>query len=123
MARILVIDDDEILNAMIVQLLSETGYEAEGVLDGRYGLSLLETKPFDLVVTDIVMPEKDGLETILAIRRKSKTVPIIAISGGGKIAPEDYLLIAQKMGADYSFQKPFNNELFLGAVRECLSGI
>ena len=122
MKKILVIDDDETVNDMIVQLLSEAGYEAESAYDGRRGLELLEAKPFDLIVTDIVMPEKEGLETIIAIRRISRTLPIIAISGGGRIDPEQYLNMAQQFGADYTFQKPFDNNAFLGAVRECLSG-
>ena len=121
MKRILVIDDDIIVNDMIVQLLTEAGYEAEGALDGSRGLKLLDAKPFDLIVTDIVMPEKEGLETILAIRKQSKTLPIIAISGGGKTGPENYLQMAQRFGADYIFQKPFDKDPFLGAVRECLS--
>jgi DNA-binding response OmpR family regulator len=123
MARILVIDDDEIMNSMIVQLLSEAGYEVESAQDGNRGLRLWEAKSYDLIITDIVMPEKEGLETILAIRRKSKTVPIVAISGGGKISPEQYLRMAQHFGADYAFQKPFDNDSFLGAVRECLAGV
>jgi len=122
MARILVIDDDEIMNEMLVQLLSRAGYEVEGAQDGGLGLKLLETKQFDLIITDIVMPQKEGIETILAIRSKNKKLPIIAISGGGKIRPDQYLHLAQQMGADYTFQKPFDKEPFLGAVRECLSG-
>jgi DNA-binding response OmpR family regulator len=122
MARILVIDDDDIMNGMIVQLLSEVGYEVEGAEDGGLGLRLLETKPFDLVVTDIIMPDKEGLETIVAIRKKNKAVPIIAVSGGGKLGPEQYLHMAKHFGADYAFQKPFYREPFLAAVRECLSG-
>ncbi len=121
MSRILVIDDDEIMNGMTVQLLSEAGYEAEGADDGESGLNLLASKSFDLVVTDIVMPEKEGIETIIAIRSKSKVLPIIAISGGGKISPEQYLRMAQHFGADYTFEKPFDRSHFLAAVRECLS--
>lgn len=122
MARILIIDDDEVMNDMIVQLLAQAGYEAQGARDGNQGLKLWETKPFDLIVTDIVMPIKEGLETILAIRGKNKIVPIIAISGGGKISPEQYLHLAQSFGADKVFQKPFDSAVFLLAVRECLSG-
>jgi DNA-binding response OmpR family regulator len=120
-ARILVIDDDEIMNDMIVQLLSEAGYEAEGARDGGRALKLLETGSFDLIVTDIVMPESDGLETILAVRKQNKAIPIIAVSGGGRIGPEQYLLMAREFGADYVFQKPFDAEPFLAAVRACLS--
>ncbi len=122
MSKILVIDDDEIMNGMTVQLLSEAGYEVEGAHDGDIGLKMLASKPFDLVVTDIVMPEKEGIETIIAIRKGSKTMPIIAISGGEKLGPDQYLLMAQHFGADYTFPKPFDREPFLAAVRECLSG-
>lgn len=122
MARILVIDDDEIMNDMIVQLLSEAGYDAVGAEDGRCGLALLDTGDFDLIVTDIIMPEKEGLETIIEIRRRSTSLPIIAISGGGKLGPEQYLHLAKHFGANLTFQKPFQNERFLEAVRECISG-
>lgn len=122
MALILVIDDDEIVNGLLLQMLSEAGYETYGVNDGSCGLKMLDTLPIDLVVTDIVMPEKEGLETIRAIRKDNKNIPIIAISGGGKIRPENYLKIALQFGADYAFQKPFDKGRFLAAVRECLSG-
>jgi DNA-binding response OmpR family regulator len=121
MKKILVIDDDEMVNDMIVQMLTEAGYEADSALDGTKGLKLLETRSYDLIITDIVMPEKEGLETIMAIRKKQKGLPIIAISGGGRIGPKQYLHMAQQFGADYTFQKPFDKASFLGAVRECLS--
>jgi DNA-binding response OmpR family regulator len=123
MAKILVIDDDEIMNGMIMQLLSEAGYEVEGAEDGSLGLKRLASEKFDLIVTDIVMPEKEGIETIMEIRGQNMETPIIAISGGGKIDPEQYLRMAQHFGADYTFQKPFDQKHFLAAVRECLSGI
>ena len=122
MARILVIDDDEFVNGMIVQLLSEAGHEVLSAQDGRCGLKILESKPVELVVTDIIMPEKEGLETIAAIRKTNKSIPIIAVSGGGKLGPEHYLHMAKHFGADYAFQKPFYREPFLAAVRECLAG-
>jgi len=71
-------------------------------------------------VTDIVMPEKEGLETILSIRR-SRSIPIIAISGGGRNLPMNYLKAAEKFGADYAFTKPIDRKIFLEAVRECLA--
>ena len=122
MPRILVIDDDEIMNEMIVQLLSDAGYDVEGARDGDLGLKILEAKSFDLIVSDIVMPEKEGIETILTIRKHNKTVPIIAISGGGKLGPELYLPLAKQCGANEAFQKPFDNRQFLEAVRKLLSG-
>jgi DNA-binding response OmpR family regulator len=108
---------------MVVQMLEEAGYEAKSAADGSCGLKLLNAQPADLIITDIVMPEKEGLETILAIRKKNRTVPIIAISGGGKIGPEKYLMMARSFGADYTFEKPFDRESFLAAVWECLAGI
>jgi DNA-binding response OmpR family regulator len=123
MATILIIDDDEILTGMISRMLSDAGYDVQCANDGKIGLQLVDTLFFDLIVTDLVMPEKEGLETILEIRKRNKTVPIIAISGGGRMGPEHYLSMALALGADYAFQKPFDKEPFLGAVRECLSGI
>jgi DNA-binding response OmpR family regulator len=123
MSNILVIEDDKLLNAMIRMMLLEAGHETEGAHDGGRGLQLLATTSFNLVVTDIVMPEKEGLETILAIRKTRKTLPIIAISGGGNYGAEDYLGVALELGADYAFQKPLDKGSFLGAVRECLKGI
>ncbi len=120
MAFILVIDDDEIVNAMIVQLLMEAGYDAEGARDGHLGILRLKSTPFDLVITDIVMPEKEGLETIIEIRKMNKTIPIIAISGGGKVNADQYLNMAKNLGADYALKKPIENEHLIGAVRECL---
>jgi DNA-binding response OmpR family regulator len=121
MARILVIDDDEIVNEMIVQLLIDEGYQAEGARDGAIGMKLFTTKTFDLIVTDIIMPEKEGIETILGIRAKNKTIPIIAISGGGKNGPDEYLSLAQIIGANYIFKKPFINGKFLEAIKICLN--
>jgi CheY-like chemotaxis protein len=121
MSRILVIDDDDIVNDMIVQLLTDAGYEVEGASNGNRALTSMEARQFDLVVTDIVMPEKEGIETILAIRKKDKAIPIIAISGGGKLGPEHYLPLAKQCGAKYIFTKPFENRLFLEAVQKCLA--
>jgi DNA-binding response OmpR family regulator len=123
MATILVIDDDEIVNGMLVQLLTEEGYAVRSAGNGRTGMALVETSPVDLIITDIVMPDKEGLETIIAIKKISKTIPIIAISGGGRNSADEYLHYAQHLGADYSFKKPIDSRLFLAAVRECLAGI
>ncbi|MBF0409354.1 MAG: response regulator [Candidatus Riflebacteria bacterium] len=121
MARILIIDDDELVNGMLVQLLSNEGYEVESTIDGNCGLKLWETRQFDLVVTDILMPEKEGFEIIIEIRKKNKTVPIIAISGGGKIGPEEYLELAKTFGANHVFLKPFDTRSFCLAIKKCLS--
>ena len=121
MARILVIEDNEIMNDILVKMLSNAGYDTIGVEDGADGLRLLEKEKFDLIVTDIVMPEKDGIEIIHFSKRRDKVLPVIAVSGGGRIGPTEYLSLAQKFGADYAFEKPIDREAFLEAVRECLS--
>ncbi len=121
MAKILVIDDDKIMNDMLVQMLQKADYEAEGAMGGAEGLKLFKEEEFDLIVTDIVMPETEGLETIMAVRKTSKTLPIIAISGGGRVGPKDYLHMAQRVGADYTFPKPIEKDELLAAIRECLA--
>ena len=121
MARVLVIDDDEAVKRMTLQLLLEFGLEADGAQDGNCGLELLASKPFDLVVTDIFMPEKEGIETIVSIRNNSKTLPIIAISEDDRMESELYLRIARYLGADYTFRKPLDRYQFLTAIQQCLS--
>ena len=76
--------------------------------------------PADLIITDIVMPEKEGIETIMELRRSSPTIPIIAISGGGHETPENYLILAERLGANKSFAKPVDREKMLQAVGELL---
>ena len=123
MAKILVIDDDDQVVSVIARWLSKAGYEVECACDGKRGLRFLENEPVDLIVTDIVMPGKEGLETISMIRKMKKTVPIIAMSGAGSYGPELYLSMALSLGADHALQKPFDKELLLSTVRMCLSKI
>ena len=119
MGKILVIEDDDLMRDMLVEMLARDGHEVLSASNGVEGLSRIEDESFELVVTDIVMPEKEGLETILSIRR-TQSVPIIAISGGGRNLPMNYLKAAEKFGADFAFTKPIDRKLFLAAVRECL---
>lgn len=89
--------------------------------DGNEGLALHKEDPCDLVITDIIMPEKEGLETILEFRKADPCLPIIAISGGGRQGYSGYLEAAQPFGANRSLAKPFSQEDLLGAVESCLS--
>ncbi len=75
----------------------------------------------DLIVTDIIMPEKGGVETIIALRRADPDLPIIAISGGGRLEATDFLTMAKKLGARRTLSRPFRRDQLLGAVGECLS--
>lgn len=120
MAGILIIDDDvQILN-MLRQTLECEGYDVLEASNGKQGIKLYRENPADLIITDIIMPEKDGIETILELKRDYPDVKIIAISGGGRINPEDYLDIAKKLGAHRIFAKPVERKELLNAVRDLL---
>ncbi|HMA65740.1 MAG: response regulator [Fibrobacterota bacterium] len=121
MNRVLIIDDDEDMRSMLLQLMERVGIEAIGARDGNDGLQQFDAFQPNLVITDIVMPGKEGLETIIEMRRKYPDVSIIAISGGGRVGPDSYLPIAKQFGARYVFAKPLNRNEFLFAVRQCLS--
>jgi DNA-binding NtrC family response regulator len=117
--RILVIDDETYVRDMLVDMLRAEGYYVEGARDGNDGLQRLEQGTFHLVVTDIIMPEKEGVETIMAIRKQYEHVPVIAISGGGRLTPDSYLNQAKLIGAKYIFKKPLDVDAFLDAVTQC----
>ena len=118
MLRLLVIDDDVAHSNRIVRRLSGAGYEVHSAINGSHGLRMLIKKQFDLLITEIVMPEKDGLETISEIRRKGVSIPIIAMSGGGRIGPSYYLKMAQVFGADRMLLKPICIEILLPIIHE-----
>ena len=100
---VLVIDDDEIIRASICEYLGRTGHEAFEAVNGEQGLAQCRARRVDVVITDVIMPEKDGVELILALRREFPRVKIIAMSGVDKL----YLENARKLGADEVLQKPF----------------
>lgn len=119
MSSILVIDDDKILNEMMCELLLNYGYSTISAFDGNEGISKLQSEDISLVITDIIMPDKEGLQTIREIKSVSPDIPIIAISGGGK-HNADYLSMAGLMGANFTFRKPFDHEEFMNAVKSCI---
>ncbi len=116
MAKILVFDDEPSILLMIKKMLEKIGHEVDIASNGREGMELFEKNKPDLLITDILMPEKEGLETIFELRRKYSELKIIAISGGGRIGPEGYLPSAKLFGADMVFQKPLIQKEFLQAV-------
>lgn len=122
MARILIIDDDVQFRSMLGQRLERAGYEVVEAPDGRMGMKAFRKEPVHLVITDIFMPEKEGLETIMALRRECPDVKIIAVSGGGRIGPQDYLVTARALGVQHAFSKPFDWREMLDAVRELADG-
>jgi len=120
MAFILVIDDDEDIRSMMNRLLTRGGHEVRLAGGGREGYAMLEETKVDLVITDIVMAEGEGLETIAAIRKDDESVPIIAVSGGGRVPRDVYLGLAGHMGANRTLAKPFSPKDLLALVDEVL---
>lgn len=119
--RILVIEDDEQTRRMLAEMMRRAGYEVLEAPDGRVGVQLFRSESVDLVITDILMPEKDGLETIRDLKRESPDVKIIAISGGGRTGLLDFLPVARQLGASRTFAKPTDRRELLSAVAEELS--
>lgn len=120
MALILIIDDDTEIREVLRQILERAGYEVMEASDGREGLNLYRERQADLIITDIVMPRKDGLETITDLRIEFPGSKIIAISGGGRLDPKPYLELAEGFGADRLLTKPFGHEELLEAVQDLL---
>jgi DNA-binding response OmpR family regulator len=122
MAKILVIDDDAMVRETVIQILEDNGHQVTAAEDGRCGVALFRSQRPDLVITDIIMPEQEGIQTILEIRRLHAGAKIIAISGGGRMGNTDFLAIARRIGADHSLTKPFDPEQLLERVGVCLAG-
>ena len=121
MQRILVIDDDEQVRELLAEILAQAGYHITEAVNGEVGLKLFRAQPADLVITDLIMPEKEGMETILALRKEFPKVRIIAVSGGGRSTTLDYLPIAKSLGARRTLAKPFTRQEILDAVRDTLA--
>ncbi|MBE0529988.1 MAG: response regulator [Rhodospirillales bacterium] len=121
MARILVIDDEELARFTMREILESAGHAVEEAKNGAQGISLQRSRPFDVVITDIIMPEKEGVQTIIELRQDFPTLPIIAISGGGRTRNLDFLRIAEQYGARKILPKPFSEEDLLNAVGGCLA--
>ncbi len=129
MARILVIDDDELVRLTVKGMLEDGGHDVALAVHGVDGLQKFRARPCDLVVCDIVMPEKEGLETIKELRRLARTMPIIAITGGAPIdlgasraGNVDYLRVAGELGARQTLRKPFTGAQLRALVLDCLGG-
>jgi CheY-like chemotaxis protein len=116
MAKIFVFDDEPSILLMLKKMLEKAGHEVYLALNGREGIDLFKKHKPDLLITDIIMPEKEGLETILELRKKYPELKIIAISGGGRIGPDGYLPGAKLFGANMVFQKPLIQKEFMEAV-------
>lgn len=120
MARILVIEDDFLVLKVLHYVLVCEGYEVIKASNGKEGMRLYRKDPVDLVITDLIMPEKDGIETIRELTAEFPNIKIIAISGGGRIGPVDYLHMAKVLGARRTLAKPIERDELVGVVKELL---
>ncbi|MBI4961797.1 MAG: response regulator [Desulfomonile tiedjei] len=121
MALILVIDDEEDIRDLVSRILKQAGHQVLEAPDGNVGTSLYRKHLPELLITDIIMPEKEGIETIRELRQDFPNVKIIAISGGGQALPRDTCLqFAKGLGANITLAKPFSRQELLDAVQKVL---
>ena len=133
MASILIIDDEEDIRDALQMVLESAGHDVKVASNGNEGVELQRKTPADLIITDIIMPEKDGVTTIKEIREEFPGIRIIAISGGGGVQPVEYvpeaitttayLAAAKDAGADRVFTKPFEREDLIQAVEDLFGNV
>ena len=120
MRRILIIDDEPQIRLLLKKMLEKEGFNVITASDGKEGMKLFNKEPFDLVITDIIMPEKEGIEIIQELRKNHPNLPIIAISGGGRNSSDSYLKMAKMFGANEIFEKPVEKQKLINAIKTAL---
>ena len=121
MTSILVIDDDNDFRMIVCAILESEGYQVGEACEGEEGLSLYRANPTDLVLTDLIMPGQEGVETIIELRKDFPKARIIAMSGGGRAEPGSFLGFANKLGAADTLEKPFSRDLLLQTIEKVLN--
>lgn len=119
MAEILIIDDDSQMRRLLIRILKSAGHHVREASDGAAGLKAFREERPVLVITDIFMPEKEGIETIRSLRQQAPDLPILAISGSGL---KDYLNFAMQLGATAALSKPFSADQLLATVAQLVEG-
>ena len=120
MALILIIDDEPQIRSMLKLMLERDGYQVAEAPDGIKGIKIYRQNPADLIITDLIMPNKDGIGMIIELKKEFPDVKIIAMSGGGLNKPEGYLKGAKKLGAACTLTKPIDRDEMLKAVKDVL---
>ena len=120
MPRILVIDDESLLRSTVCTILSREGFTVESAGDGDAGIASVHKNPPDVVITDIFMPNKDGIEIVMELKRCSPHIKIIAMTGGGEARMMEISHAAELLGADLVLRKPFDKSALLAALKEVL---
>jgi CheY-like chemotaxis protein len=120
MKKVLIIDDNDAVRSTMARILGLAGYETVTAGDGNEGLARMRAEHPDLIITDIIMPEKEGIETIRLILAERPGAKIMAVSGGGRHGTMDFLSAARKLGATEVLQKPFEPDDLVNRVARCL---
>ncbi|MCP4548167.1 MAG: response regulator [bacterium] len=118
MPRIMIVDDDIMIRKMLRITFEDEGFDVEEAPDGEIAIKLFDQAPVDLIIMDLIMPHKDGIETICDIQYKHPSVKIIAISGGIRNSPGSFLTVAERIGACRSFKKPVDRQQLIAAVQD-----
>lgn len=121
MARILIIDDEEDIRLTVRLALESMGHEVSEAVNGNDGLKRFSTEKNDMVITDILMPDKEGIETIIELRKIRPDLKIIVMSGGGRINATHVLETAKRFGANIALKKPFSIADLCSTVESCLA--
>ncbi len=119
--NILLVDDEESIRKMVRVVLDEEGYAFTEAMSGAEALVFMKNQSFDLIITDVVMPDCDGIELVMTVRKEQPEIKVIVMSGGGRIRANHYLKLAEKLGAARVFEKPFDIAEFREAVVELLT--
>lgn len=119
MAWILIVDDEEMVRATLRRQLERAGHDVLEAANGVEAVAIFRERDVDIVVTDIIMPQKEGIETIIEMRRIKPDTRIVAISGSGRVRNLDFLDIAGKVGADVVLAKPFTGAELIEAINKC----
>ncbi len=120
MAKILIIDDDEQINFLLRETFELAGYSVDSAKNGKDAMALYNKQTYDVIVTDIIMPEQDGFEVILNLRHSGLSKKVIAISGGGRMSADDYLMTAEHFDVAATFSKPLDRKAILAKVKEII---
>ena len=121
MSRILVIDDSRTITELLWNCLSSEGFEVITAENGNEGIKAIEEYQPDLVVTDIIMPERNGIEVVMYLNLYYPDTRVIAMSSGGTISAQDHLINIEKLGADFALKKPFSSEELLSAISNVMT--
>ena len=116
--RVLIVDDDAGIRALCERTLSGAGFATQLAENGGHALEILDSRRVDLIVTDLVMPEKEGIELIQSVRKRHPAIPIVAMSGWFN---GSFLMVAQKLGASAVLEKPFSPGVLVDTVRSLLA--